>query len=71
MTGVQTCALPILLALSPAVFLLLIGAVSPGYLDAYRSPAGTLVSGLAAVAIAGCYQAMRRLGRLPNPNGNA
>ena len=60
----------LILALSPAGFLLLIGAVSPGYLDAYRSSGGTLVSGLAAVAIAGCYQAMRRLGRIPNGDGS-
>jgi len=58
----------LVLALSPAGFLLLIGAVSPGYLAAYRSTGGTLVSALAAAAITGCYQAMRRLGRLPNPD---
>ena len=56
----------LVLALSPIGFLLLIGAVSPGYLAAYRTTGGTVISALAALAIAGCYQAMRRLGRLPN-----
>ena len=58
-----------ILAVSPLVFVLLIGASSPGYLDAYRSPAGTLVSLIGALVIAGCYLAMRRLGRVPEPGG--
>jgi tight adherence protein B len=53
------------LAASPLAFLLLIGWSSPGYLDAYRTTAGTLVSLAAAVAIGGCYFAMLRLGRFP------
>jgi tight adherence protein B len=60
----------LVLALSPIGFLLLIGAVSPGYLAAYRTTGGTLVSAFAALAIAGCYQAMRRLGRLPNSDAS-
>jgi hypothetical protein len=48
---------------------LLIGASSPGYLSAYRSTAGTLVSLLGALVIVGCYLAMRRLGRIPEPGG--
>lgn len=57
-----------LLALSPLGFLGLIGAVSPGYLNAYRTSGGTLIAAIATVAISGCYQAMRRLGRLPTSN---
>lgn len=53
------------LAVSPLAFLLLIGWSSPGYLDAYRTVGGTLVSLAAALAIGGCYLAMLRLGRLP------
>lgn len=56
-----------ILAVSPLAFVLLIGASSPGYLDAYRSATGTLVSLIGAVVIVGCYLAMRRLGRIPDP----
>ncbi len=56
-----------LLAASPLVILLLVGASTPGYLAAYRSTAGTLVGALAALAIGACYLAMRRLGRVPEP----
>ena len=59
-----------ILAVSPLAFVLLIGASSPGYLDAYRSAAGTLVSLIGALVIGGCYLAMRRLGRIPEPGGN-
>jgi tight adherence protein B len=58
-----------ILAVSPLVFVLLIGASSPGYLSAYRSAAGTLVSLIGALVIVGCYLAMRRLGRIPEPGG--
>jgi Flp pilus assembly protein TadB len=58
-----------ILALSPLAFLLLIGASAPGYLDAYRSFGGTLVSVAGAAVIGGCYLAMRRLGRIPEPGG--
>jgi tight adherence protein B len=58
-----------ILAVSPLPFVLLIGASSPGYLSAYRSTAGTLVSLLGALVIVGCYLAMRRLGRIPEPGG--
>jgi tight adherence protein B len=60
-----------ILAISPLAFVLLIGASSPGYLSAYRSTAGTLVSLLGAVVIVACYLAMRRLGRIPEPGGKA
>jgi tight adherence protein B len=52
------------LALSPIAFLLLIGWSSPGYLDAYRSAGGTIVSVVGAAVIGGCYLAMLRLGRV-------
>jgi tight adherence protein B len=55
------------LALSPIVLLLLVGAASPGYLDAYRTAGGTVVAGVGAVVIFGCYLLMRRLGRVPEP----
>jgi tight adherence protein B len=57
-----------ILAVSPVALLLLVGAASPGYLDAYRTPAGTLVAALAGVLIFGCYLLMRRLGRVPEPH---
>jgi tight adherence protein B len=59
-----------ILAVSPLAFVLLIGASAPGYLDAYRTASGTAVSLLGTVVILGCYLAMRRLGRVPDP-GNA
>jgi tight adherence protein B len=58
-----------ILAVSPLAFVLLIGATSPGYLNAYRSSSGTLVSVIGALVILGCYLAMRRLGRVPEPGG--
>ena len=57
-----------ILALSPIVLLLLVGSASPGYLDAYKTPAGTAVAAAAAVLIFGCYLLMRRLGRIPEPH---
>jgi tight adherence protein B len=56
-----------ILAVSPVVLLLLVGAASPGYLSAYRPVAGSLVSLLAGSLIFGCYLLMRRLGRVPEP----
>jgi tight adherence protein B len=56
-----------ILALSPIVLLLLVGVASPAYLDAYRTPAGTLVGVLGGAMIFGCYVMMRRLGRVPEP----
>jgi tight adherence protein B len=56
-----------ILALSPIVLLLLVGVASPTYLDAYRTPAGTLVGVLGGAMIFGCYVMMRRLGRVPEP----
>jgi tight adherence protein B len=56
-----------ILALSPIAIFLLIGAASPGYLDAYRSAAGTVVSLVGGGLIFGCYLLMRRLGRVPEP----
>jgi Flp pilus assembly protein TadB len=56
-----------ILALSPIVILLLIGAASPGYLNAYRSIGGTFVALLGGGLIFGCYLLMRKLGRVPEP----
>ena len=55
------------LALSPVVLLLLLGAASPGYLNAYRTAAGTIVATVGGALIFGCYLLMRRLGRVPEP----
>jgi tight adherence protein B len=55
------------LALSPIVLLLLLGAASPGYLNAYRTAAGTIVATVGGGLIFGCYLLMRRLGRVPEP----
>lgn len=55
------------LALSPIVLLLIVGLSSPIYLDAYRTPGGTLVVVVASVLIFGCWLAMRQLGRIPEP----
>jgi tight adherence protein B len=55
------------LALSPIVLLLLMGAAAPGYLDAYRTSAGTIVATVGGALIFGCYLLMRRLGRVPEP----
>jgi tight adherence protein B len=60
-----------ILALSPIVLLLLVGSASPDYLDAYRTPAGTLVAALGGLMIFGCYLLMRRLGRVPEPRRTA
>lgn len=60
-----------ILALSPIVLLLLVGVASPAYLDAYRTPAGTLVGVLGGAMIFGCYVMMRRLGRVPEPRRTA
>jgi tight adherence protein B len=56
-----------ILALIPIPILLVIGASSPGYLDAYRTAAGTAVSVVCGALIFGCYLLMRRLGRVPEP----
>jgi hypothetical protein len=40
---------------------------SPAYLDAYRTPAGTLVGAIGGSLIFGCYLLMLRLGRVPEP----
>jgi len=56
-----------ILALSPIVILLLIGAASPGYLDAYRTAGGTIVALIGGGLIFGCYLLMRKLGRVPEP----
>ena len=56
-----------ILALSPIVLLLLVGAASPGYLAAYRTAAGTAVAIAGGLAIFACYLLMRRLGRIPEP----
>jgi len=55
------------LALSPIVLLLLLGAASPGYLDAYKTAAGTIVATVGSALIFGCYLLMRWLGRVPEP----
>jgi Flp pilus assembly protein TadB len=56
-----------ILALSPIVILLLIGVSSPGFLAAYRTTAGTVVSLLCGALIFACYLLMRRLGKVPEP----
>jgi tight adherence protein B len=56
-----------ILALSPIVILLLIGAASPGYLNAYRGAGGTIVALIGGGLIFGCYLLMRKLGRVPEP----
>jgi tight adherence protein B len=56
-----------ILAVSPAVLLLLVGAATPAYLDAYRTAAGTAVGALGGLLIFGCYLLMRKLGRVPEP----
>ena len=56
-----------ILAVSPAVLLLLVGAATPAYLDAYRTAAGTAVGAVGGLLIFGCYLLMRRLGRVPEP----
>jgi tight adherence protein B len=56
-----------ILALSPIVLLLLVGAASPAYLAAYKTGAGTAVAVAGGVAIFACYLLMRRLGRIPEP----
>jgi tight adherence protein B len=56
-----------ILALSPIAILLLVGASSPGYLNAYRTAGGTIVALLGGGLIFGCYLLMRRLGRVPEP----
>ena len=56
-----------ILALSPIVLLLLVGLASPAYLDAYRTPGGTLVGVIGGLLIFGCYLLMVRLGRVPEP----
>lgn len=56
-----------ILAVSPIVILLLIGAASPGYLNAYRSVGGTIVALIGGGLIFACYLLMRKLGRVPEP----
>jgi tight adherence protein B len=56
-----------ILAASPVVLLLLVGAATPAYLDAYKTAAGTAVGALGGALIFGCYLLMRRLGRIPEP----
>lgn len=56
-----------ILALSPIVLLLLVGAASPTYLAAYKTGAGTAVAIAGGIAIFACYLLMRRLGRIPEP----
>ncbi len=56
-----------ILAVSPIVLFLLVGLASPAYLDAYRTPAGTLVGAVGGILIFGCYLLMLRLGRVPEP----
>ena len=58
-----------ILALSPIVLLLLVGAASPTYLAAYKTAAGTAVAIAGGIAIFACYLLMRRLGRIPEPQG--
>jgi len=56
-----------ILALSPIVLLLLVGAASPAYLAAYKTAAGTAVAVAGGIAIFACYLLMRHLSRIPEP----
>lgn len=56
-----------IVALSPILILLLFGSTSPQFLSAYRTVAGTFVLFIGGLLIYGCYAAMRRLGRVPEP----
>jgi tight adherence protein B len=56
-----------ILAVSPVVLLLLVGAATPAYLDAYKTAAGTAVGAAGGLLIFGCYLLMRQLGRVPEP----
>jgi tight adherence protein B len=56
-----------ILVLSPIVLFLLVGVASPAYLEAYRTPGGTLVGVIGGLLIFGCYLLMLRLGRVPEP----
>jgi tight adherence protein B len=56
-----------ILAVTPIVLFLLIGLASPEYLNAYRTPAGTLVGLVGGLLIFGCYLLMLQLGRVPEP----
>jgi tight adherence protein B len=56
-----------ILALSPIVLFLLVGLASPAYLEAYRTPGGTLVGVIGGLLIFGCYLLMLKLGRVPEP----
>jgi tight adherence protein B len=59
-----------ILAVSPAFLLLLVGAATPAYLDAYKTLEGSAVAAFAGALIFGCYLLMRRLGRVPEPRRN-
>jgi tight adherence protein B len=56
-----------IVALSPILILLLFGSTSPEFLSAYRTVGGTFVLLIGGLLIYGCYVAMRRLGRVPEP----
>jgi tight adherence protein B len=56
-----------IVALSPILILLLFGSTSPEFLSAYRNVGGTFVLLIGGLLIYGCYSAMRRLGRVPEP----
>jgi tight adherence protein B len=57
----------LILAVSPIAIVLLIGLSSPGFLNAYRTAAGTAVAIVCGGLIFGCYLLMRQLGRVPEP----
>jgi len=56
-----------ILALSPILLFLLVGLSSPDNLDAYRTPAGTVVGAIGGLLIFACYLLMLHLGRVPEP----
>jgi tight adherence protein B len=56
-----------ILALSPILLFLFVGLASPAYLEAYRTPGGTLVGVIGGLLIFGCYLLMLKLGRVPEP----
>lgn len=54
-----------IVALAPAVLLLLLRQINPGYLEAYGTASGQLVLAFASALVAGGYVAMVSVARLP------
>jgi tight adherence protein B len=58
-------------ALGPVGLLLAVGSLSPEYLDAFKTTAGTFVGIAGGLVIVVCYVLMRRWGRVPEPRRTA